>query len=44
MFVRDDLIYIAVAIDRHPTAGQRMISGIRIVDDLMLKRAVRQTP
>ena len=44
VFVRDNLSYIAVAIDRHPTAGRGMTSGIRIVDDLMLKRAARATP
>lgn len=44
VFVRDNLSYIAVAIDRHPTAGRGMTSGIRVVDDLMLKRAARNSP
>ena len=44
VFVRDNLSYIAVAIDHQRTAGEGMISGIRIVDDLMLERAARKTP
>ena len=35
---------IAIAIDRHPTAGRAMTSGIKIVDDLMLKRAAAGAP
>ena len=41
VFVRENLRYIAIAIDRHPAAGLRMTSGIRIVDDLMLKRTAK---
>ena len=44
VFVRDNLAYIAVAIDRHPIAGREMVSGIRIVDKLMLERAQRAKP
>jgi beta-lactamase class A len=44
VFVRDNLAYIAVAIDRHPIAGREMVSGIRIVDKLMLERAERAKP
>ena len=44
VFVRDNLSYIAVAIDHHPAAGRGMTTGIRTVDDLMLKRAAQSTP
>ena len=44
IFVRDNLVYIAVAIDHAPSAGRGMTSGIRVVDDLMLERATRKTP
>ncbi len=42
VMVRDDITYIAVAIDQHPTAGRGMATGIEIVDDLMLERASRR--
>ena len=41
VFVRENLTYIAVVIDRHPAAGRAMSTGIQIVDDLMLERAAR---
>ena len=44
VFVRKNLAYIAVAIDRHPEAGRSMPTGIKIVDDLMLERAARSKP
>ena len=43
VFVRDDLTYIVVAIRQNlPTAGNDAVTGIRIVDDLMLERAARR--
>jgi len=39
VFVRENLTYIAVAIDQHPAAGRGLVTGIQIVDDLMLERA-----
>jgi len=39
--LRENVTYIAVAIDQHPTAGRGMATGIELVDDLMLKRASR---
>jgi beta-lactamase class A len=43
VFVRDDLTYIVVAVRQNrPEAGSEGITGIRIVDDLMLERAARR--
>jgi beta-lactamase class A len=43
VFVRDDLTYIVVAVRQNrPEAGSDGITGIRIVDDLMLERAARR--
>jgi beta-lactamase class A len=41
VFVHDTVTYIGVAIDHDSAAARGMVSGIRIVDDLMLKRAAR---
>jgi beta-lactamase class A len=43
VFVRDDLTYIVVAVRQNlPTAGSDGVTGIRLVDDLMLERAARR--
>jgi len=43
VFVRDDLTYIVVAVRQNrPEAGSEGITGIRIIDDLMLERAARR--
>ena len=43
VFVRDDLTYIVVAVRQNrPEAGSDVITGIRIVDDLMLERAAHR--
>lgn len=41
VFVRDQVSYIAVALIQNYPAGNSMVTGIRIVDDLMLERATR---
>ena len=42
VFVRDDLTYIVVAVRQNrPEAGSDGVTGIRIIDDLMLERAAR---
>ena len=43
IFVRDNLTYILVAVRQNrPEAGSDVLTGIRIVDDLMLERAARR--
>ena len=43
VFVRDNLTYIVVAVRQNrPEAGSDVITGIRIIDDLMLVRAARR--
>ena len=45
IFVRDNLTYILVAVRQNrPEAGSDVLTGIRIVDDLMLERAARRKP
>ena len=39
---RGNLIYIVVYIDNHPEASRGAVSGIRIVDDLMIEHAKRK--
>ena len=41
VFVRDQVTYIAVALIQNYPVGNTMVTGIRIVDDLMLERATR---
>ncbi len=36
---RDNLAYIAVAIDRHAEAGRGLVASIRVIDDVMLERS-----
>lgn len=44
VFVRDGLVYIAVAInEREPKGGRGYVESIRVVDDLMLERAEQRT-
>ena len=43
VFVRDDLTYIVVAVSQNlPTGGSDGVTGIRMIDDLMLERAARR--
>ena len=43
IFVRDQVTYIAVGIRQNlPAAGSNAVTGIRIIDDLMLERAARR--
>jgi len=43
VIVRDDLTYIVVAVRQNrPEAGSEGVTGIRIIDDLMLERAARR--
>jgi beta-lactamase class A len=45
VFVRDHLTYIVVAIrQKQPEAGNNAVTGIQVVDDLMLERAARRKP
>ena len=44
VFVRDQVTYIAVAISQNVAAGSDMVTGIQIVDNLMLERAVHRKP
>ena len=39
---RDDLAYIAVAIDQHPEAGRAIVLSIKAIDDVMLERSLRR--
>jgi len=42
VIVQNDITYIAVYIDHHPTAGLALVEGIRIIDDVMQEWANRK--
>jgi beta-lactamase class A len=42
VIVHDDVTYIVVYIDHHPDAGRGAVTGIRIIDDVMLEVANRK--
>jgi beta-lactamase class A len=45
IFVRDHVTYIVVGVRQNlPEAGENAVSGIQVVDDLMLERAARRKP
>ncbi len=44
LVLRNDLAYIVVFIDHHIAADRDTVEGIRIIDDVMQKRAIRKQP
>lgn len=39
VIVHENVVYIIAYIDKHPEAGQGAVTGIRIMDEMMLKRS-----